>query len=85
MIEINPNVLYTTEDLAQLLGVEYQGAARLLAAGKVPSRKIGKRRYISGAGLLAFVAQGEGPGPDGRAPGVDPAAYFGGRDASGSE
>ena len=58
-MEIKANVLYTPTDLAEILGFDRRTVQKMLAEGKLPGFKIGRRRWFTrGRDLLAMAQQG---------------------------
>ena len=56
LMEIKANVLYTPNDLAEILGFDRRTVQKMLAAGLLPGFKIGRRRWFTlGATLLAMA------------------------------
>jgi excisionase family DNA binding protein len=58
-IEIKETVLYTTEELAEILHLNLITVQKMLKAGTLPGFKLGRRWYVLGRDLLAMRRQGQ--------------------------
>ena len=72
IMEIVPNALYTTANLADILDVNLQTVQKLLQNGELPGFKVGRRWYVVGRDLLA-MGQAKGAGNDDTGAASDPA------------
>jgi excisionase family DNA binding protein len=58
-------LVYTVAQAGEMLGISRAFAYELVARGELPVIRLGRRRLVPKAGLLALVAQAEtGPSPD---------------------
>jgi excisionase family DNA binding protein len=52
-------LVYTVAEAGEMLGISRAFAYELVARGELPVIKLGRRRLVPKAGLLALVAQAE--------------------------
>ena len=52
-------LVYTVSEAGEMLGISRAFAYELVARGELPVIKLGRRRLVPKAGLLALVAQAE--------------------------
>lgn len=50
-----PKLMYSREEVAQMIGVSLREVDRMTAAGEIPSRKIGSRRLYPRKELMAAL------------------------------
>lgn len=59
-----PRLVLTVEETAEALTVSVRTVERLIASGKLPSRKIGWRRVVPIAALERFLAESDPVAPE---------------------
>ncbi len=59
---IEPDALYSSDDVARILGVKAATVRQWIRSGRLEARKLGKRYWTSGSSLLAFVPSDSSPG-----------------------
>lgn len=57
MIQIGDLKLYDVDDLVRIMGMNIQTVRKLIAEGKIPAKKHGRRWYVSEAHLLEYFQQ----------------------------
>ncbi len=56
--KIDPELSYPLKQVAQFLEISYGTILKLKGDGKLKSIRIGKRYYVKGADILAYIEKG---------------------------